>query len=58
MENHPSFKVVESLGEIYINKILSELRQFAIFNSLKITNVFFKSEGIHKYNKAPVDKYL
>lgn len=45
----PIPQVVGSFGEDHLNRNGRELREFATFNNLKITNTFFRKKDIHKY---------
>lgn len=41
--------IAGTFGEYTLNRNGQELRQFASFNELKITNTFFRKRDIHKY---------
>jgi hypothetical protein len=50
--NQPIPQAVRSFGEDHLNRNGCELRDFATYNNLKITNTFFGKKDIHKYTWA------
>lgn len=47
--NLPIPGIIGTFGENVINRNGEELRQFATYNRLKITNTFYRKKDIHKY---------
>jgi hypothetical protein len=46
--NQPISKTVVLFGENHINENAFQLRQFAVFNNIKLTNTLYKTKDIHK----------
>jgi exonuclease III len=47
--HQPIPRVVGSFGEDHLNRNGCEHRDFATYNNLKITNMFYRKKDIHKY---------